>query len=248
MPDSSLTDKVNNLFSASSQLNEYLSTISTIHMGPLVINLFIGFLLAILVRWHFTKYGTTLSNRYEFASIFPMILLTIALIIAIVKSSLALALGLVGALSIVRFRTPIKEPEELAYLFLIIGLGVALGAGQTLPAVGACFVILFCVTLAKGGSKRKRETGLYLSLDWKMRPETGEQDNSQWLQEFEKIIMQHVKSCDLRRFDDREGNVEALYYVDVQDTQALSIITTKLRKMYKGIGISFLDQKNVSGF
>ena len=46
------------------------------------------------------------------------------------KYSLALSLGLVGALSIVRFRAAIKEPEELVYLFLVIGLGLAFGSNQ----------------------------------------------------------------------------------------------------------------------
>ena len=55
-------------------------------------------------------------------------------VILIVKSSLALSLGLVGALSIVRFRTPIKEPEELIYLFLAIAIGLGFGAGQIVPS------------------------------------------------------------------------------------------------------------------
>ena len=50
------------------------------------------------------------------------------LIIFVVKSSLALSLGLVGALSIVRFRSAIKEPEELTFLFLNIALGIGFGA------------------------------------------------------------------------------------------------------------------------
>ena len=57
-------------------------------------------------------------------------------VISIVKSSLALSLGLVGALSIVRFRSAIKEPEELAYLFLSIGIGLGLGAGQRVVTAG----------------------------------------------------------------------------------------------------------------
>ena len=44
--------------------------------------------------------------------------------------TLALSLGLVGALSVIRFRTPVKEPEELAYVFLAIASGLALGADQ----------------------------------------------------------------------------------------------------------------------
>ena len=52
------------------------------------------------------------------------------IIITIVKSSLALSLGLVGALSIVRFRTAIKDPEELSFLFISIAIGLGMGANQ----------------------------------------------------------------------------------------------------------------------
>jgi Ca2+/Na+ antiporter len=61
----------------------------------------------------------------------------------IVKSSLALSLGLVGALSIVRFRAAIKEPEELVYLFLVITAGLGCGAGQIkIIVVGILFALL----------------------------------------------------------------------------------------------------------
>ena len=60
----------------------------------------------------------------------------------VVKSSLALSLGLVGALSIVRFRTPIKEPEELVYLFLAIALGLGYAAGHTLMTTVIMALIL----------------------------------------------------------------------------------------------------------
>lgn len=57
------------------------------------------------------------------------------LVVVVIQDSLTLSLGMVGALSIVRFRTPIKNPFELIYLFISIGLGVAFGSGQALIAV-----------------------------------------------------------------------------------------------------------------
>ena len=63
------------------------------------------------------------------------------LIISIVKSSLALSLGLVGALSIIRFRAAIKEPEELTYLFLSIAIGLGFGANQA----GITFISIFII-------------------------------------------------------------------------------------------------------
>ena len=59
-----------------------------------------------------------------------MISLTTMFVIAVIKQSLALSLGLVGALSIIRFRTAIKDPEELANLFFAISIGIGLGANQ----------------------------------------------------------------------------------------------------------------------
>ena len=76
--------------------------------------------------------STSLSGKFHIGIVIPILTQIIFFIILIVKSSLALSLGLVGALSIVRFRTPIKEPEELVYLFLAIAIGIGFGAGQTL--------------------------------------------------------------------------------------------------------------------
>ena len=60
-----------------------------------------------------------LSNKEYFSDLFIPLSIITCLVITVIKFSLALSLGLVGALSIVRFRAAIKEPEELIYLFLI---------------------------------------------------------------------------------------------------------------------------------
>ena len=119
-------------------------------LGALLLGLTTGLILSLILRWHFQRFGSTLSNRAEFAQVFPFIVMTTILIITVVKSSLALSLGLVGALSIVRFRTPIKEPEELAYLFMAIAIGLGLGADQLLPTVVSVAVVLAFSRLERG--------------------------------------------------------------------------------------------------
>ena len=106
----------------------------------LIINVIICIILSFILRWHYINYGRALSNREVFSAIFPFIAVTTLLIITVVKSSLALSLGLIGALSIIRFRTPIKEPEELAYLFIAISIGIGLGANYIF---GTIIVVLF---------------------------------------------------------------------------------------------------------
>lgn len=110
----------------------YLSNLSVYNF---VLAILISYLLSTLLGFVFKRYGNTLSNHDSLANVFPILSITTTIIISVVKSSLALSLGLVGALSIVRFRSPIKEPEELAYIFLSIAIGLTLGADQFLAAI-----------------------------------------------------------------------------------------------------------------
>ena len=218
-----------------------LLTQTPLSLTSLVINLAVGVFLSVLLRLHFKYFGSTLSNREEFSQVCPFILLTTILIITVVKSSLALSLGLVGALSIVRFRTPIKEPEELAYLFIAIAMGLGLGADQRIPTLVAGPVILIIMAVFKWTKKESKNKNLYLSLDWRETPEkTGD-----FLTQFNQVIGKHVLISDLRRMDVREGGLEATYFIDVENPGDLSNLVEDLQKTFSGIGVTFIDQNQM---
>ncbi|MFT4800398.1 MAG: hypothetical protein ACI93N_000156 [Flavobacteriaceae bacterium] len=103
-----------------------------IPLGNFVLNLFLTILLTLATSYLYSRYGDSLSNRKSFANNYPLIGIATFLIITIIKSSLALSLGLVGALSIVRFRSAIKEPEELSYIFFTIAIALGFGSNQIL--------------------------------------------------------------------------------------------------------------------
>ena len=87
-------------------------------------------LAGLYLRFLYNRCSRSLSDTDSTGQVFPMLAIVTAAVILVVKSSLALSLGLVGALSIVRFRAAIKEPEELVYLFLCIAVGLCFGAQQ----------------------------------------------------------------------------------------------------------------------
>jgi len=211
-------------------------------LTELLVNLVIGLVLAVIVRWHFLRFGSTLSNRDELGGVLPFVMLTTILIITVVKSSLALSLGLVGALSIVRFRTPIKEPEELAYLFIAIAMGLGLGANQVGATVLAGAFILTAMTLIKQFSRSGKGKNLYLSVNLA----NADASKSQ-LDALNAVISGHVTSSDLRRFDDRGNMLEATYLLDVPSTEALTQLSDALRGDFPDIGITFLDQSGMPG-
>lgn len=233
------TAQLDSLLSNQTWLDAVAST--PLEISPLVLNLAIGTVLALILRWHFGRYATTLSNRRQFAQTFPLILLTTLLIISIVKSSLALSLGLVGALSIVRFRTPIKEPEELAYLFLAIAIGLGLGANQTIATLLASAFILIIVAIIQSRQGDLRNPNLYLSIDWT----SSTMDPSKRLDHLNAEISDHSLKSDLRRFDIRDDAVEATYLVQFQSQSQFSNLVRRLRKDEEKVAITFIDQSQL---
>ena len=136
-----------------------------IDLGNFVISLIVASILSLLIQFFYIKFSSTLSNRIHFSKNFIVLGVTTAIIIMIVKNSLALSLGLVGALSIVRFRAAIKEPEELIYLFLIITTGLGCGAGQIkITVVGVLFSLLIIYFYYLILSKKKIEYSELINL------------------------------------------------------------------------------------
>lgn len=91
----------------------------------------------------FRRFALVASNRRLFASQFMYYAISIFLIITTIKSSLALSLGLVGALSIIRFRTAIKEPEQIIFLLALTAIAISLAAEQFV--LSSLTVIIFAV-------------------------------------------------------------------------------------------------------
>ena len=129
--------------------NFFLNETIQISFTNFLINLFVTLLLSYLTRYVYIKFSSSLSNKKDFANNFIILGIATCIIITIVKNSIALSLGLVGALSIVRFRAAIKEPGELVYLFLIIAAGIGCGSGQIKITVVGILFSLFAIILSK---------------------------------------------------------------------------------------------------
>ena len=137
---------------------EYLIGATThIPIIGFIFNLIFTGILSLILKQVYIRYGNALSNRRTFGNNFLMMAMTTMLIITVVKSSLALSLGLVGALSIIRFRAAIKEPEELAYLFLAISVGLGFGANQGSITVIALIIIISIIIVSKKQSYKDEE-------------------------------------------------------------------------------------------
>ena len=103
----------------------------------------------------FRRFALVASNRRLFASQFMYYAISIFLIITTIKSSLALSLGLVGALSIIRFRTAIKEPEQIIFLLALTAIAISLAAEQFVLSSLAVLVFVIIAIIRHKGSKNQ---------------------------------------------------------------------------------------------
>ena len=218
----------------------FLNVAETTSVPGVSLALLVGFILSLGLRWHFLRFSSTFSNRREFSSIFPFMVLVVALVIAIVKSSLALSLGLVGALSIVRFRTPIKEPEELVYLFMAIAIGIGLGAAQVLTTCVATVIILTFTAIVK-----LRHTTLSQNLFLSVT--TDGPDSEIDVRALSNAISGAVERCELRRVDLQTPAQQFVYFVSAKDVADVYQLLETLRTQYAGANISLIDQHRLPG-
>ena len=177
-------------------------------ISAVLINLFLCMMLVSLIGWFYKKFSRSLGGKTHVGAILPLIGLTVFMVITVVKSSLALSLGLVGALSIVRFRTPIKEPEELGYLFLTIAVGLGFGAGFSLITVIITIAILaylYLVGTSRGSSKVDGEYTLLINLAQNKYNEVA------------SLIGQRVTAYKIIRTENMEEKISVYFNISVSE-------------------------------
>ena len=199
-----------------------------------LINILITIILSYLIGVVYSKYGNSLSNRKKLTQTFVLIAVTVMLVISIVKTSLALSLGLVGALSIVRFRTAIKEPEELVYLFIAIALGLGLGANQrVITLTGASIIIIYIIIQNYNTVKSAVQQNLIVTIS-----NTSEEalDENIVLD----ILNKYCSRIDLRRLDEAKNITELSLNVEFNGLKSILNAKNELKTL-GDVQFSFIE-------
>jgi hypothetical protein len=209
-----------------------------LQLTTIAINLALSALFAFVLGQAYVHWGMSLSNRRALAANFMLISVTTTFIILVVRSSVALSLGLVGALSIVRFRAAIKEPEELAFLFFSIGLGIGLGDNQRMLTLLALLVGLILIGLGRLFRRRRADVNLHLIVS--------SHDQSKLdLDTIIETLQSFASRLKLQRFDENGERMEASFMIEFADLDMLQAARDKLRSITPEVEITFLDNRGV---
>ncbi|MEW5868476.1 MAG: DUF4956 domain-containing protein [Chloroflexota bacterium] len=202
------------------------------------INLILAVVTSFILSRVYIYWGSSLSNRRKFAANFMLLTVTTTFIILVVRSSVALSLGLVGALSIIRFRAAIKEPEELAYLFFAISLGIGLGDNQRAVTLITLAVVVIIIGLARLLRQTQSDVNLHLAI-------TSRGAEKITLQQAMDVLAHHADKLRLLRYDETLDAIEMSFVVEFRHISDLEQARAALQTLSPFVQISFLDNKGV---
>ena len=216
-------------------LQSWENLLENVELSTLLVNLALTILMGHLLAWHYIRFAKVLSNKRKFAQIFVFISATTLLVISIVSSSLALSLGLVGALSIVRFRTPIKEPQELAYLFLAIAIGIGMGANEPVITVVVYLIILAYLSFQNVSGFSRSELRSVLQV-------SGPVESGDPLEVLLPAVEKHCSRVNLRRMDRDREEFNASFLVETKDVEAARALVQGIRDALPTTSVSLTER------
>jgi len=217
-------------------INELLSpSITSVDLFPTLFSFVMCVIMSFIVRDFYIKRSFSLTGKMHIGSIIPVLSAVVFLVIVVVKSSLALSLGLVGALSIVRFRTPIKEPEELVSLFLAIAIGLGYAAGQILITTILILATLFIIFMWLSNRKIAKTSEYNLVIKWS--------NNNVMFEDILKEIKPIVENLKLVRLDKGPLSNTSVMLVIPDENKSIEMISNKLHILDSGMNVTFFESK-----
>lgn len=184
------------------QVNLFRPTIFDTIVNMLVA-LACGFIISMVYR--FTYKGPSYSSSF----VHSLVLLTLitSIVLLVIGNNLARAFGLVGAMSIIRFRTAVRDTLDIIFIFFALAIGMAAGVGLTsIALMGTIFVSLVIIALTGTGYGQRRRRRNMLQLSY--------QSNDANDAELMRMVRVHARNIKLVNIRQRQGTneMEAFYH------------------------------------
>ena len=129
--------------------SSFLESVTGFSLSEVLLAMLFAVIVGLFIFWVYKKTFTGILYSSGFALTLIGLTLVTTLVIIAVTSNVVLSLGMVGALSIVRFRTAIKEPMEIVFLFWSIAVGIVIGAGMIpLAVLGSVIIGIMLIVFA----------------------------------------------------------------------------------------------------
>lgn len=225
------------MFEEFQQLDLFPITIYTV-IGNLVVSFLCGIVISLVYRFVYKgpSYSVTFVNSLVILSMITSV------VILVIGNNLARAFGLVGAMSIIRFRTAVRDVQDIVFIFFALSIGMATGVGLYSVAITGTLLIslaIIMLSLSNFGSVRKRE--FMLQLTYYSSPE-----NDQLI---DHIIRRHCKKVKLVNLKNvgSENVIEAFYHISLKQEKKNTLLLTDLSTSAKVLNVNlYFDEDDVN--
>jgi hypothetical protein len=208
-------------------------TVATLSMG---VYLLLAGGAGVYLRFLFRRCSVSASDSEAIGRAFPLLTIITTAVIGVVKTSVALSLGFLGALSLVRFRSAIKEPEELVYLFLCVAVGLALGAEAPLMAfLLVAVVTVFALFLHLQG-RRGGGHNLLLTITGDAESDFGDGESSVL-----SVVGELAGRYTLQRMDLEEGRGQIRLVLRRTDPRRTAQLISQLKRRLPDCEFSYVN-------
>ena len=185
----------------------------------------IALLLSMVIFWTYkiTFSGVMYNRKFNVSLI--MLTLVTTMVMIVIGSDIALSLGMVGALSIVRFRTAIKDPRDTGYIFWCIAIGISVGSGNyMISIVGSLFLfVVLSIFSFSGFGKEER----YILIVRGVREK----------EEIMRCVFNSFKGSQLRAKNSIASNIEIIYQIKIKNNDDKNIVDD----LYKIEGVNAVN-------
>ena len=186
--------------------SSFLENFTAVSFTDIAVALVLAFLLGLFIFFVYKKtYSGVMFSKSFGGSLIAMTMVTTMVVLA-VTSNVVLSLGMVGALSIVRFRAAVKEPMDIAFLFWAVAGGIVLAAGMIPLAIfGSVIIGIIMIVFCNSKSSHKPYIAVITCSDTASAKKA------------ESCLAAHVSGMTLKSKTARDGNVEVSFEVTLKD-------------------------------
>ena len=189
-----------------------------------IVGLITTVVFSFFIRSIYKKFSNSVSNKTVTADLFPLFAVAIFLIIITIKTSIVLSLGLVGALSIIRFRTAIKEPEQIIFFLLITAISISTASGAFLfPLMVVLFVWSYYYFISKNIKEKVYSFNDQLII-------SGEKIQNINIKQLVKLLNQNNVNVEIQSINKQKDNSTIVLKVSDFEIELLQIIEKFLKE------------------
>ena len=158
--------------------------------GEIVLNIAVAFFLGLFITWTYKSTHRQLSVSFSFVNTLVLLAMIMTVVMMVIGNNIARAFGLAGAMSIIRFRTVVKDTRDTAFVFFALASGMGAGTGNLrLAVIGTLLVgfFIFLLHWTRHGAISRNE---YL-LTLRMLPPESEEERKVYMPVFDRFLSRH---------------------------------------------------------